>query len=123
MEESAKVLRSDIKSVVYCSPCSGLEDSAYVGKLLDVCERTGKELAVKDRPPTVAEVREVFPEGDVLLILDDLTSYSSYPSNLSELSSLHAHHSNITVLYSVQNPFQAGGKVDLTTVNRNLTGR
>lgn len=123
LRKTDKVFQKDFEFVIYCNPCAHESDQGYVGQLFEVCKEANKQLSVTDTIPTVKQARETFPEGELLLILDDLTSHSSYNNNLAGLSSYDSHHKRVTVIYSIQNPFQKFGKVDLISISRNLTAR
>lgn len=115
-------LDKDITNIIYCAPCSKVTDSKYVEKLQDICKLKDKKLHIYENPPSIDTIQNIFSKQDVLLILDDVTGFKESDLNLGELSSIHAHHSNITCIYSLQNPFQKS-KIDLTTISRNLTFR
>ena len=123
MKDSKRIFEEDLTQIVYVSPCANITDFKYVRDLSFACKEAGKKLVVREIPPKVSEIKEIFPHGSICLILDDLTSFSSFPLNLAELSSFHSHHAGITCIYSVQNPYQKIGKLDLVTVCRNLTAR
>lgn len=122
VEQDGRVFDREFKQVIYAAP-NAQEDSAFCLELGKICERTGKLFRSLDVLPGISAIREEYREGDVLLLLDDLICFPSL-AGLSELSSLHAHHARITCVYCVQNPYaRPGTRNELTTVNRNLTGR
>lgn len=122
VEQSDRVFERPVHQFVYVAPGALKEDCTYVQKLYDIVNRAGKKLHVLDRLPTVVEVVETFPQGDRLLIVDDLTSLPNL-DGLTELSGYYSHHANVSLVYSLQNPYQRTSKCDLTTTSRNLTGR
>ena len=122
LEKSDKIFDRNITQIIYAAPCALKEDFQYISKLQEICKNTNKSLYVTDILPQISEIKEIFPSNPIILILDDLTSFENL-KGLSEISSLHAHHSDLTVLYSLQNCFQKTRKLDLVHLNRNLTGR
>lgn len=122
VDQSDRVFERPIKQFVYVAPGALREDCDYVQKLYDIVKKAGKKLHVLERLPAVDEVVEAFPEGDRLLIVDDLTSLPNL-DGLTELSGYYCHHANLSLVYSLQNPYQRTNKCDLTSTSRNLTGR
>lgn len=122
VEQDHRLFDREFKQVIYAAP-NVREDSEFCLELRKICQARGKRLQVADAIPNLPAIREEYSEGDVLLLLDDLICFPTL-GGLSELSSLHAHHARITCVYCVQNPYaRPGTRNELTTVNRNLTGR
>lgn len=123
LEEDDRVFDRPFHQVIYISPAAEeLCDSPFIREIRLICEKRKKKLAVSKRLPTVQEIKDLFREGHILLILDDVTCLERL-EGLSEISSLHSHHNLISVIYLIQNPYEKTRKTDLTTINRNLTGR
>ena len=117
-----RVLKTDIKQVIYVAPCALDEDYTYIKEIKKACDKTQTQIRVSDLIPTINEVQEVYASGPILLILDDATSFDDL-TGLTNLSGVYSHHKNISVIYSLQNPFQKKKKMDLVSISRNLTAR
>ena len=123
VKHTDRLFDSDIHQIVYVAPCASSADTEYVKELHLICREKNKKLIVYDKPPKAKDLREIFPHGPILCLLDDVSSYSDYPQDLAELSSVLVHHLSITCIFSLQNPYQKVGKLDLVTVSRNICGR
>lgn len=122
LEEDDNIFDVAFSQIWYASPYAESQDTVFTDELRTICASRNRRLFTSENVPNVEEVRDQYPEGAVLLILDDLLSFEKL-DHLVDLSSIHAHHRNISCLYALQNPFQQTKKVDLLTVSRNLTGR
>ena len=117
-----RVFDTRINQIIYASPTALRGDAGYVKQFVTIAKSVKKEVYILEKLPSVEEVREIYPQHPVLLIVDDLTSMKDL-TGLSELSSFYCHHANISLIFSLQNPFQKTNKCDLTTLQRNITGR
>lgn len=122
VSEANRIFDKEINQIIYASPSAQSLDHGYLKELRDICKESNKRLALFERIPLIREVRDIYPTGQIILILDDLTCFEDL-SSLTALGSLYAHHACITCVYCIQNPFQRSARCDLTTLNRNLTGR
>ena len=76
-----------------------LKNRIYQKALRIVCDQENKLLFVTNKLLSLDEVKEIYPEGRVLIVIDDMMCMKSL-AGLDELSSMDAHHGNLTVLYS-----------------------
>lgn len=114
------------RRIVYVAPLLDDRD-AYLERLRETCGEK-KTLTATDAIPKVEDLRSLAHEDvegrGVLLVLDDLLSYKQNPDAVRDLAVMHSHHSDISVVMCVQNPFSAGkSKLDLVTLGRNLTAK
>lgn len=121
LEDDGAIFDRAFRQVIYAAPAVK-KDSPFVNQLRSLCVKKNKHLLLSDTVPRPEEIRRHFADDHVLLILDDLMCFPSL-AGLTELSSMHAHHSLITCVYCLQNPYQKSKKTDLTTLTRNCTGR
>ena len=57
----------------------------------------------------------------MLLVIEDLLAYDDY-SGITALFTMHSHHLGVSLMVCCQNCFYKSAKLDLCTLNRNLTG-
>ncbi len=108
--------------VMYCAPTLADRDD-YLARLREVCESNGQELQCVEKIPLHEEML-AFAEGKPLMfIADDLLALEEGGSRMRSLMLMDSHHCNISVLYTVQNPFYKSPHLDLVTLSRNLSGR
>ena len=114
----------DFKYVIYCSPLIN-EEPELANKLHEMCAE--KNLHILDQIPSIEEINRFKrkTEEHCLLCLDDITLFKEDNKEfLQKLFLLYSHHNNLSVLYTVQNPFLQNKKtVDLVSLSRNLTAR
>ncbi len=107
--------------VVYTAP--SLDDrEEYLDSLRSVCQANEQELLLLDRVPTAEELRQFGSGAPILYIADDLLGFAN-TAPLQNLITINSHHLHISCVFCVQNPFLRSGKLDLTTLSRNLTAR
>lgn len=108
--------------VIYCAPLLSDRDD-YLEKLAKACGED-KLLTTLDRVPTLDDIQnQSHTEKEALLILDDLLGFKDSKDAIQDLMTMHSHHYNLSVVFTVQNPFLKTKHLDLTTMSRNLTGR
>ena len=123
LENDQSIFDRQFHQVMYASPTAQDTDYGYLRQMQNVCDGTKKKLVIVDRVPTVKEVREYFATEPVLLILDDVMCFQD-KSTLIVLSSMHVHHSQISVIFCIQNPYEKGNaKFNVQSLSRNCTGR
>ena len=123
------------RHVIYAAPRMALsegeeehegerQDSPYMRELVRVCQGANLGLTVSSGLPQVSEIARLARGSPTLMILDDILCFE--PQDLKRMvhySNRHTHHLKISVLYTLQNPFQKNPHLDLTTLSRNCTGR
>ena len=122
VDQCDRVFERPVFQFVYVAPKAFTADQDYVQELATIVKKNNKKLHVLENLPTVAEVLEIYPEGDRVLIVDDITTLPNL-EGLTELAGYGSHHTNLSLVYSLQNPYQRTKKTDLVSVSRNLTGR
>ena len=120
MELGDDIFDKKLEQICYASPLAHAQHLPWIERLTEVCESKNKSLTVLDKVPSIEELKSIYPDRDILLILDDLLSFSEV-KGLTEISSLHAHHQGISTVYALQNPYQQTNKCDIKTISRNLT--
>lgn len=115
------IFDNEFETVFYVAPRAH-ERPDYTDKLAKICQDRGKKLVMSDAIPNVNQVIDEAGGKHSLLILDDLLLFKDL-SGVVEFSSMHCHHHNITAIYALQNCYEKVRGFQLTTLNRNLTGR
>ncbi len=110
------------RRVIYCAPNLANRDE-YIAQLRKVCENNGQELQCVEKIPLHEEMLAFAGGAPLMFIADDLLALEEGGSRMCSLMLMDSHHCNISVLYTVQNPFYKSPHLDLVTLSRNLSGR
>lgn len=127
---------SDFSRICYVYP--GSDTSNMREKYIEELRQLGAEIEIHHQIPDIAVFQS--SKGPTLIVLDDMMStVVSHPSILalatmviynfnintigfpdSNVAFQISHHSNVSLIYSMQNPYSRG--VFAKTISRNLTG-
>ncbi len=108
--------------IIYAAPTL-LDRDAYLDRLHSICDKSDKTLATFSRVPTLDEIKNFAEGGRSLLILDDILSFGTGTGveRIHDLGILHSHHSAISFIFCVQNPFVRPNKhLDMVTLSRQV---